>query len=290
MNYKTNPEILRKVQMVQLEMLLELDRICRENNIKYQLCDGTLLGAVRHKGFIPWDDDIDVAMLREDYNKFLDICRLELNDKYYIQNFETEKCLVANITGIRKNYTLQLMNMYSEIDIHHGIWIDIFPYDNVLPNKLLGKFQLFLLYIIKIIKPRKIKKRVLSSKKKTAKYLGIIIHYILKPISIKKINIIQNNINCIFSNKETPYSACLASGFPNSFKGTLRKNDSFNNTVNIEFEGHLFPAPRNYDEILRNQYGNYMKLPSMQDRKSHHDVTDVEIYTKHKRGVEKFIL
>ena len=85
---------IRDVQMIQLEILLEFDRICRKNNIKYQLFAGTLLGAVRHKGFIPWDDDIDVCLLRDDYEKFLDVCLRDLDPGFFLQTYETdEKCI-----------------------------------------------------------------------------------------------------------------------------------------------------------------------------------------------------
>lgn len=73
------PSVLRELQLIQLECLTELDRVCRENNINYSLDGGTLLGSVRHGGFIPWDDDIDIIMLREDYEKFFNICKTELD-------------------------------------------------------------------------------------------------------------------------------------------------------------------------------------------------------------------
>ena len=79
-------ENLRKLQLIELELLIEFDRICRKNNIRYTLTGGTLLGAVRHGGFIPWDDDADVSMLRREYEKFKKVCEIELDDKYYFQD------------------------------------------------------------------------------------------------------------------------------------------------------------------------------------------------------------
>lgn len=81
-------DLLREVQLVQLDILNEVDKICKNNNIKYFLIGGTLLGAVRHGGFIPWDDDLDIAMFREDYNKFLNVCKKELDDAYFSTEYE----------------------------------------------------------------------------------------------------------------------------------------------------------------------------------------------------------
>ncbi len=148
MNYENSPDVLRKIQLVQLEILLEFDRICKENNLPYQLFFGTLLGAIRHKGFIPRDDDVDVCMLRGDYNRFLQLCEDQLNKDYFLQTYKTDKEYIHSFARIRKNNTLALQRIYSKIAMHHGIFIDNFPLDNILPNTLLGKFQYTILYLL----------------------------------------------------------------------------------------------------------------------------------------------
>jgi len=122
---------LKKIQNTLLEILIEVDRICRKNDIKYFLFAGTLLGAVRHKGFIPWDDDIDIAMPREDYEKFLQIVQKEPYSNYFLQNVITEIEAPFLFSKFRKDDTLLLEKAVMNKNIHHGIFIDIFPLDKV---------------------------------------------------------------------------------------------------------------------------------------------------------------
>ena len=123
---------LRKLQLAQLDLLKEVDRVCKKNGLKYYLIAGTALGAVRHKAFIPWDIDLDIAMMREDYEKLMTVCAKDFGEKYFLQNYRTEKqhysahaCLCLNDSEVK----FSLSTIRGDVKKHNGIYIDICPLD-----------------------------------------------------------------------------------------------------------------------------------------------------------------
>ena len=125
-------ETLRKVQLVQLEIAKEISRVCDENGIKYFLTGGTLLGAVRHGGFIPWDDDLDIGMFRQDYEKFLEIAPVSLREQYRIIDWKSDQSYPHPMGKVIKKGTLYKESKRKDQG-EQGIWVDVFPYDNI-PN------------------------------------------------------------------------------------------------------------------------------------------------------------
>ena len=125
---------LRQVQLTQLSIAKEIKRICDDHDIEYFLDSGTLLGAVRHKGFIPWDDDMDIAMTRENYDKFLAVAKVELDSRFFLQTWETDKNYPMPFAKIRLNGTKYVENVFEKAQMHQGIYVDVFPYD-VWPQK-----------------------------------------------------------------------------------------------------------------------------------------------------------
>lgn len=127
---KLTPDQIRRLQLVELDILLELDRICRKYNINYFLCGGTLLGAVRHKGFIPWDDDVDIGFLRVDYERFCKVFAQETDlNKYFLQTWKTDKNYRWSYGKIRRLGTEYVRSGQEHMKYVSGISIDIFPYD-----------------------------------------------------------------------------------------------------------------------------------------------------------------
>ena len=119
---------MNDLQKVQLDILKDFIRVCEKNNLKYFLVSGTCLGAVRHKGFIPWDDDIDVGMPREDYDKLLALQK-DFKERYFIQTYKTDPKYLYNFAKIRDSETTYIENNFMTTQINHGVWLDVFPLD-----------------------------------------------------------------------------------------------------------------------------------------------------------------
>lgn len=242
-----NEKELKEVQKIMLNILKEVDRICKKNNINYWLDSGTLLGAVRHKGFIPWDDDIDICMLPEDYNKFLNISEKELDRKYFLDNKKTDFYAIFNYSKIRENNSIFIEKEEGENEKYHqGIFIDIFVMnylkDVANSNKKIYKF---LLKLKDLVETR-------------GKYKKI-------KVIMKKLNIdilAEKIFNCLFlEKKEGRYI-----GYKYVFEPIYLLENIFP-LSEIEFEGYRFPCPNNTDMILKELYGDtYMELPPEKDR------------------------
>ena len=128
--------MLNKLHSIQVEILDEIIRICDSNNLDYYLIGGTLLGAIRHKGFIPWDDDLDIAMPRDAYDKFISLCYSELSDDYILDSFKNNSGYWLPFIKIRKKNTIYEEKAISaKRNIPKGVWVDIFPLDNVKTQK-----------------------------------------------------------------------------------------------------------------------------------------------------------
>ena len=259
-----NKEI-REIQLIELEILKEIDRVCKKNNIEYFLDSGSVLGAVRHKGFIPWDDDIDIGMTRENYEKFLKVASKELKSDYFLQNIQTEKECPQLYTKVKKNNTLYMSWACRNLHIHQGIYVDIVPYDFSLGNEEeINKIKrLNKIFTYKAI-PDRFKLPDNTLRYFSGFFLRKLLHYLLIPIPknliIKKITklIIESNKN------NTKYLICYFWGNSHLFLKEDLVPVSY-----LEFEGKKFPVPYNYDKYLKITYGDYMKLPPINEGEGH---------------------
>lgn len=259
----------KKLRSVELEILDEIVRICEKYDITYFLGYGTLLGAVRHKGFIPWDDDVDILMPRNDYNKFKKICKNELNSKYFLQTHETEPSYWQGISRfkVRKNDTLFEEPLIANLDVHKGIFVDIFTLDHT-PNQksLLQDIHAILYQISKFMMNYK---KTNISRKMDEKYelikLSRFISFFFKSEQLLKL---QEKIVSNYKDRDSQYYIHFGGRYSHR-KKTIPK-DVFHPPTKVEFEGNLYNAPNDYDKYLTRIYGeNYMELPPEEKRRSH---------------------
>jgi len=259
---------LERVQQTQFEILDEIARICYANDIKFQLFAGSLLGAARHGNIIPWDDDIDIAMLRTDYIKFLKIAPQELSHKYFLQSAITDKHSAFSFAKVRKNNTIFIEKGTKTLDIHQGIFIDIFPLDNINFDKH-NKKIINKLKILIGINRRANSTFVFNKKKLLLQPLKFILRIFRLPTSYyqKKIDKLIIKLN----NEESDFVNHLTNGITNNrFERFLMKKEDALNLIDVEFEGHKFPVTANYHEFLTRCYGDYMVLPPVDKQQPHH--------------------
>ncbi len=253
-------ETLRKVQLTQLEMLVEVDRICKKCDIHYNVIAGTLLGAVRHGGYIPWDDDADVAFLRSEYVKFREACKTELDtSRFEFQDHETTEGYRWGYGKLRRKDTLFLREHQENMPYFQGIFIDLFPLDGVPDNYLFRCFHNFKCFCIRKVLWSEIGKNADKSKLKRSVYL------VLSSISPEKV--FKSYDKLTKQNLNSKWVRILTFPTPNNVFGYKRK--WYENSSDIVFEGKTFRSITEYDEYLSFKFGEYMKLPPESKRKTH---------------------
>ncbi|WP_400162321.1 phosphorylcholine transferase LicD [Brevibacillus sp. TJ4] len=258
------PDELRNMQMNMLEILIEIDRICRKHNIKYSLDGGTFLGAVRHKGFIPWDPDADIVILRKDYLRFKKVCEEELNhDCFFLQDYQTDKNYRWGYARMLRQGTEYVRAGHEHLNTKNGVFVDIFTMDSVPDSSVRRVIHKFLCYCIrkalwsevgKVVHPNallriyyglvsKIRRDTLfSARNKLAKLCN------------------KNDQSILVRHMCSPHPKKHSYGFPRKL---------FDSLSEYEFEGYKFLAFTDYDWYLTSIYGDYMTPPPEKDRTSH---------------------
>lgn len=254
--------MLRQLQMIQLEMLEEVDRICKKCGIKYNIIAGTLLGAIRHGGYIPWDDDADVALLRPEYEKFRQACKTELDKtRFVFQDHRNTKGYRWGYGKLRRKNTLFIREFQEHMPYFQGVFIDIFPLDNVPDNYIQRSICNFECFCIRKMLWSEVGKHADEDVKMRVWYS------LLSKISVKKIFDIYHALMIHNNRKPTKMVRILAFPTPNKEYGYYRK--WYEHSVDTVFEGKVFSGIRDYDEYLSFKFGNYMELPPKEKRKVH---------------------
>lgn len=263
-------EELKKIQSIQLECLKHIASICDSEGIRYFLIGGSALGAIRHNGYIPWDDDIDIALPRKDYDRFIKVAPNRLKAKYHLQSPYINENTPYYYSKIRIDGTLFMEYCNRELNIHHGVYVDIFPYDNVpdddqLNKKHFNKCQrLIKKFALRQIPDVSSKPKCLFSMIKS--FIRRLVHVLLKFTSYSDLLNDLDKEFTRYNNEETKAMACLC--FPKRKIEYILKTDLFPLKKHI-FEDAMFYVPNNYDVYLKTHYGDYMKLPSLNMRYGH---------------------
>lgn len=252
-----NPEgsLLRRQQLVMLEMLKELDRICRKYEIPYFLYWGTLLGAVRHNGFIPWDDDLDVGLMRNDYLRLMDVLPRELPEHMVLQTNDTDKNYFYFFAKLRHRRSFLDEGDYDRVFKERGIFIDIFPFDTVSPTTQQWRLQSVAYTIFRA-----------GNGNVVSMWLIRALTRVNRLVTFPLLRLYSRIIRC----KKVTFDY----GIP--FHKVHEKNDIFPLATHV-FEDMETFVPGNSHQVLQTLYGDYMKLPPDLDNVYHH-VEKLEIY------------
>lgn len=258
----------KKIWAVEIDLLDKLLKVCMKYNIKVFAFAGTLLGAIRHKGFIPWDDDMDVCMLREDYNKLIQIANDEFSFPYFFQTAISDRTYFLGYARLRNSNTTGFIKYNKSLNYNNGIYIDIFVMDGYVDDAKLLKKQ---------VTKRDILERLLNSY-----YADLSVRKGIKKYGVS----IIKKIDRTFFSYEKLYDLynCNLSKFTKSDGRVSLMTHSYffierywcnvtdlKDSIYVEFENIKIPIPQNYHNILKNSYGDYMQLPPVDKRGAWHE-------------------
>ncbi len=255
-------DLLRRLQLTELELLEELKRICQKCGIRYNIIAGTMLGAVRHGGFIPWDDDADVAMLREEYERFREACRTELDgSRFYFQDHICTPGYRWGYGKLRRKDTLFLREHQEHMPYGQGVFIDVFPLDPV-PESKIGRtlFSIPCFVVRKLLWARVGK---IAGKAAGERFLLRLADSIPEKIVLKWYDTLVRKAGKFRSG----WVRILTFPTPNREYGYLRR--WYESSEDTEFEGVTFPGVADPDGYLSFKFGNYRELPPETQRKTH---------------------
>lgn len=265
---------LEKVQKILLGYLLEIDRICKKHNIKYFLAGGTLLGAIRHHGFIPWDDDADVMMLREDYDKFQKVVQQELPDNIFMQIPETEKGNYNPFTKLRINNTMFATEFTGHfMDMHNGIFFDVLSHDRTGRHKWSQKLHLMATMLTRSVVFNKWGDTDIKGGGAHPVICKIVDH-VKYLIPMRFALWAQNRSLEFFKNRRTEY---LYDGMGRNLKRGSFPAVWLEEAVYVDFEGYQFPVPKEYDKYLTYLYGDYMQMIPVSQRRTSHSIVLMDL-------------
>ena len=262
---------MKKVWAVSIDLLQKLLAVCEKHNLKVFAIGGTAIGAVRHKGFIPWDDDIDVAMPRKDYERLLEVAATEFGEPYFLQSTLTDKCFYNRLfVRLRNSNTTGISSNDGPLKCNNGIFIDIFPLDNYKDNLRCNLF----------IEKSRIQSSVAWNKyhviNMVEKSFIRRIMYFLSPVillgSVQKFYKKHNDKCLKFQNKKYSLMGIQYVSFIGNPKRWVWPKKCFDETLWLPFEYIKIPVASGYDEMLKISFGEYMKFPPKETWGKYHSL------------------
>lgn len=264
---------LNDIQQILLGFLLEVDRICKKHNIKYFLGGGSLLGAVRHKGFIPWDDDADVMMLRKDYDRFLSVLPSELPNYLFAQTQENEKDSHFPFTKLRINNTLLSTEFTSRFpNIHNGIFLDVLAQDYTSNNAFLRKIHMKATASSRWLVLDKWRGTSVNANSRFSSLCANILRKIFPLDFLQKV---QNKLISLHKNMKNPKYLFDSMG-RNVSRGAFPA-EWLDEAIWVDFENAKLPIPKEYDKYLKYLYGDYMEMIPVSERHVSHDIKQIDL-------------
>jgi len=259
--------ILRQLQLTQLEILKVFDAFCRKHDLKYSLYAGSLLGAVRHKGFIPWDDDLDVCMAREEYDRFLALWVQNPTQGYILQNKENSKYFDQSFSKLRKDHTTFLENDWQIGNHHTGIFLDIFPIDRI-PNGRINRA----IFRWRCMKYQLLTREFAPPEAHPFVKLGSKLILALIPTAHRQ-DVRLRTIAGITKYNTQHNLDLIGIEAMSALRKTPLPPEMFNSFVRLPFEDSSFMCFAKWDTALRQHFGNYMQLPPEEERTwKHHPI------------------
>jgi len=256
---------IREIQQMELGIMEYIHEICQKIGVKYFLAYGSLIGAVRHKGFIPWDDDMDICMLREDYEKLQDYLIANPDERYEVMSYKNNLNYVYPFMKVQDNQTY-LLEEDVRIDSNMGIYVDIFPVDGYEDDSV------FKDKMTRLIKKRQLSCYTFKGITNTKSLLNSLIRYISVIIFyFTNTNKYIRGIDELAKSRKVDDYELVDYLIYKDMNKPVWKREWLNQTITGVFEGKEFMIPKNYHEILTSDYGDYMQLPPVELRFSHHD-------------------
>lgn len=260
--YDLDDEELKQIQEIQKELIGEVKRICTKCGIHFNMVGGTMLGAIRHKGYIPWDDDADIGFLRTEYEKFREACKKELDhEKYYMQDLRDTKGYRWGYGKLRRKNTAFVRLGQEFMPYEQGIAIDLMPFDNVPDHWLARKVHFFCCFLYRKLFWSEIGSRVENNLLKKCIYKAMR----LIPMD-RTVKSFQRFIDR-GQKKETKLVRILTFPTPKGIDGYDRR--WYTQLAKYQFDDIVLPGAADYDGYLTVKYGDYMKLPPIEKRKTH---------------------